>query len=106
MPIGALALVLTAAVIHAIWNLAVKQAKEKQIILLWGVFIGVILYSPVFFFSESMPARAWPYILASGLMEALYYIALTWAYTIDDFSVVYPIARGAAPVLLVIWTTL
>jgi drug/metabolite transporter (DMT)-like permease len=39
-------------------------------------------------------------------MEALYFVALTWAYDIDDFSLVYPLARGTAPMLLVIWSTL
>jgi len=36
----------------------------------------------------------------------LYFDALTWAYDIDDFSLVYPLARGTAPMLLVIWSTL
>jgi len=106
MPVAALGLVLTAAVIHAIWNLAVKRTQQKQVFIWWGVIVGAVLFGPMIFLSPSLPARAWPYILASAFMEGLYYIALAWAYDVEDFSVVYPIARGAAPALLAVWSAI
>jgi drug/metabolite transporter (DMT)-like permease len=53
-----------------------------------------------------LPARAWPYILGSGALEAVYFIALTLAYKLGDFSLVYPLARGTAPAFLAIWAAL
>lgn len=106
MPPMALGLVLVAAMMHAGWNLVVKQAKQKQVFLWWAVAVGALLYSLVPILGPPLPARAWPYIISSAVMETLYFITLTWAYDIDDFSLVYPLARGTAPALLVIGTTL
>jgi uncharacterized membrane protein len=57
------------------------------------------LYRPI-------PGQIWPYALSSACVEAVYYSTLVRAYTHGDFSLVYPVARGAAPALLAIWATL
>ncbi len=106
MPPDALALVLVAAILHAGWNLLLKQAKDKQVFLWWALLIGTVCFAAVFFSQLALPSLIWPYVVGSAIMETGYFITLTWAYTIDDFSLIYPIARGAAPVLLVLWTTL
>ncbi|MCX6045481.1 MAG: DMT family transporter, partial [Chloroflexi bacterium] len=49
------------------------------------------------------PWQIWPYVLVSGLLQAAYFVILAAAYGRGDFSLVYPIARGAAPGLLAIW---
>ena len=43
---------------------------------------------------------------ASGVVEAAYFFALTRAYRLGDFSLVYPLARGAAPAFLALWATI
>jgi drug/metabolite transporter (DMT)-like permease len=48
----------------------------------------------------------WPYLLSSAFVEAIYYITLIRAYENGDFSLVYPMARGAAPAFLLIWATI
>jgi drug/metabolite transporter (DMT)-like permease len=105
MPAAALGLVLGAAIFHSAWNLLVKQARNKQVFLMWAALVSVLSF-PALFFLPPVPAQIWPYIIASAIAEALYYIALVWAYDIGDFSLVYPIARGAAPILLTIWSIL
>ena len=40
--------------------------------------------------------------LASGVFEAAYFVLLAEAYRRGDLSVVYPLARGTAPLLLVV----
>ncbi len=47
-------------------------------------------------------AAAWPYIVASGLLELTYFALLAAAYQRADLTFVYPIARGAAPVLVLV----
>ena len=42
----------------------------------------------------------------SGLIEAVYFITLTRAYALGDLSQVYPIARGSAPLFVLLWAML
>ena len=106
MSLAALGLLLMAAVLHAGWNLFVKRAKEKQVFTWWALLVGAICFTPLLLTSPPLPLKIWPYVAASALMEALYYIGLTRAYDIDDFSLIYPLARGAAPAFLLIWAVL
>jgi drug/metabolite transporter (DMT)-like permease len=96
----ALLVLLAAAILHAGWNLLVKQAAEKQVFTWWALVAGTVLFSPVLFQAASWPARIWPYALASALCEAVYFVALATAYRLADFSLAYPLARGTAPLLL------
>ena len=94
----ATALALGAAVLHATWNLIVKQSGDRQMAL-WGQFtIGgsicaVILL--VWSIVDSPPDIAWPWAMASGAMHVPYLMTLARAYNRGDFSMSYPIARGA-----------
>ncbi len=106
MPPIALALLLVAALLHAGWNLFVKRAGEKQVFTWWGLVVGSVCFAPLLLMSQSFPLRIWPYVIFSALVEGAYYIILTRAYEHGDFSLVYPMARGAAPAFLVVWAVL
>ena len=103
VPLNALLLVVAAAVCHASWNLIVKQVTEKQIFTWWTLVAGCLFYLPILYPSLPLPIEVWPYALSSAAAEVFYFIALVRAYEQGDFSLVYPIARGAAPALLVVW---
>lgn len=71
------------------------------------LFWGVILFSPVLFFQlDKVQPSAWLYIIPSALFEAMYFFSITKAYHTSDLSIVYPLARGTAPVFLLSWTIL
>lgn len=106
MPPTVLALLLASAMLHAGWNLLVKRAGEKLIFTWWAILAGFALFSPVLLFAPGLPARIWPYALFSTLFEVAYFYTLTRAYDRGDFSLVYPIARGTAPALLIVWAAL
>lgn len=106
MPLSALALLLIAAVLHTTWNLFVKRAREKQIFTWWALLVGMLGFSPLLLQVRLFPASIWPYVLSSASMEAIYYLVLIRAYQYGDFSLVYPMARGAAPALLALWAIL
>jgi drug/metabolite transporter (DMT)-like permease len=106
VPLSALALLLVAAVLHAGWNLLVKSAAEKQIFIWLAWVVGSVCYTPLLALTPALPRAAWPYVLAAGLAQAAYTLALSRAYRIGDFSLVYPLARGAAPALLALWAAL
>lgn len=106
MPASILALLLAAAMLHAGWNFLVKRAGQKLVFTWWAILAGFIAFCPVLLFGARLPLRVWPYALFSTLFEVAYFYTLTRAYDRGDFSLVYPIARGAAPGLLVVWSAL
>ena len=92
--------VLASALLHAAWNAVVKSRADPLIGIAWlsvgsGVAAGIGLP-----FLALPPAAAWPFILASTAIHTAYNLLLATAYRHGDFSRVYPIARGAAPLMV------
>jgi drug/metabolite transporter (DMT)-like permease len=104
MPITSLFLLIIAAALHTAWNLALKQAGEKYIATWWALVISSACFLPFVAFSRLPTPDIAPYILVSALLEVAYFTALVLAYQNGDFSLVYPVARGAAPAFLAIWS--
>lgn len=61
---------------------------------------AAVVFAPVAALAWDVEASAWPYIAASAALELAYFALLAAAYERADLSFVYPIARGAAPVLV------
>ena len=101
-----LILILLAAILHAGWNLLLKQSNEKYIASWWATLVSIICISPVLFIYPFPKPAIWPYALISGALEAAYMITLSSAYYRGDYSLIYPISRGAAPAFLVLWAVL
>jgi len=99
VPPLALALLLAAAVLHASWNLLVRGAEDRLVFTWWAQVMIAPLAIPVLLAGPSLRG-VWPYALASAVLEAGYFATLAVAYGRGDFSLVYPLARGAAPLLL------
>jgi drug/metabolite transporter (DMT)-like permease len=95
-----LALVLVSAALHASWNLIVKAEEDKLISAWLTVLASPLLLWPYLVYRGLPPADAWPIFLGSGCIHAAYNLTLVRAYEHGDLSVVYPIARGFAPVLV------
>ena len=106
MPLSALALLFGSAILHTTWNLLVKQAGEKLMATWWGILVGSLLFVPALFIWGWPAPHIWLYILTSALMGASFFFVLPFAYDDSDFSVVYPMARGAAPALIAVWSVL
>jgi len=97
----AFGLVLGAAVLHAGWNLAIKASKDRLITAWAQVTLGALVFAP-FLIGSGVPWEAWPSLLASTVVHLLYGLTLVTAYGHGDLSVVYPVARGTAPVLVTV----
>jgi drug/metabolite transporter (DMT)-like permease len=97
-----LAIVLAAAVIHAIWNMLVAGARDNQATLAVATAVGVVVAAPLAVLRWHVDSAAWPFIIASSIAELIYFWLLTTAYSRAELSLVYPIARGTAPVLVLI----
>jgi len=100
MPASALALALAAAFVHALWNMLLAGARDSQAATAVALAIGVVLFAPVAALTWHVDAAAVPYILASSALEVLYFVFLAGAYQSGELGLVYPIARGSAPVIV------
>ena len=95
-----LILVLLSAGLHASWNLIVKRQSDKLFSGWLTSLVPSVLLAPALAFTGLPPADVWPILGTSGLVHTAYMIALVQAYTHGDLSVVYPVARGTAPLLV------
>lgn len=107
MPILALVLLFLSASMHAVWNFLLKSSEEKYVAMGWQTILsGVLALAIMVFYSGLPPREMWLFAVISMLLEAIYFILLCIAYSDHDFSLIYPIARGAAPAMLVVWTAI
>jgi len=100
VPVDAFALALAAAVVHALWNMLTARAVESQVAAGVALAIGAVAFAPVAALTWDVRAGAVPYIVASSALELAYLAMLATAYQRAPLSVVYPVARGTAPVLV------
>lgn len=101
----ATALALGAAVLHAGWNLRIKQSGDRWLAL-WGLFAAGGLiglpYTVVATISGDLGWNAWGWATASGAVHTFYIGRLARTYDIADFSVTYPIARSTGALVAAI----
>jgi drug/metabolite transporter (DMT)-like permease len=103
----ALALVLTGAVCHAIWNIVAKKSQGgAAFVFLYGV-VSIAAAVPVAAWTwarqpQHFNAAMWSAVAASALIHVFYSLTLQKAYREADFAVVYPVARGTGPMLSVL----
>ena len=95
-----LLLVLLSAGLHATWNLLVKRGEDTLIATWLTAIVAPVVLWPLLFLTGLPPPPAWPMLLASGITHAAYNVTLARAYEHGDLSVVYPVARGLAPLLI------
>lgn len=94
------ALVLCAALLHAVWNALVKINGDRLIIMATIMVSQSLIACAVLPFLEPPQGEVWHYIWASIVLHNGYYFFLIMAYRYGDFSHVYPIARGSAPLIV------
>jgi drug/metabolite transporter (DMT)-like permease len=100
----ALAMVLTSAVFHAVWNLFAKQARGGVVFVWMADSLSIALFAPVaalllLFQPGRLDGVALGFIAGSGLLHLTYFVLLQRGYRAGDLSLVYPLARGTGPVL-------
>jgi drug/metabolite transporter (DMT)-like permease len=103
-----LSLVIIAALLHAIWNLAAKKSGGTLVFAFSTSLVTVIIWSPIVcIFSYFLPQYSFEgwnskcliFVMLSGALHSLYYVALLHGYKVAPLSVVYPIARGVGPLI-------
>ena len=91
--------VLAAAACHAVWN-ALLKVKLPPLLAISLISVGCgIVVVPLLPLVGLPKPEAWPYIAGSLTVHLFYYTALAEAYKTGDLGLVYPIARGSAPLM-------
>jgi drug/metabolite transporter (DMT)-like permease len=102
VPTTALVLALTAAVGHAVWNMLLARARDPEAATAVAMLVGVVVFVIPAAVDWQIDPSVWPYVVASGILELVYIALLAGAYRQSDLSLIYPIGRGVAPVLVLI----
>ena len=100
---GALALALGAAFLHAGWNVLLAGSRDTAAATAGVLVYGVGLLAVPALVTGGVSGEAVPFIAASAALELVYFVLLARAYAGGELSVIYPIARGSAPVVVLVF---
>lgn len=101
-----IALILSAALMHATWNALLRSGADRLAsITVMSLFSGAVAL-PFCLLLAPLSLAAWPYATASGAIQVIYCVALARAYDHGELSQIYPLARGSAPMLVAIGAAL
>ena len=101
MATSAFLLVLSSALLHASWNLAIKVSKDRLVTAGAQVTMGALAFSPLLLIID-LPWGVWGWVALSSGIHHFYGLSLVAAYERGDLSAMYPIARGTAPALVTV----
>ena len=96
-----------AAILHAAWNILLKAADDPLrtaadgVAAASAVLVPLVLIGWLTLGRPAVPPQAWALGITSGGVEVLYFAFLAAAFRRGDLSVVYPLARGSAPLLAI-----
>ena len=94
----AIALVLTAACFHALWNRTLHRTEDRVPTVAIAGLAGGALLLPATILAP--PWSVWPLILLSALAETAYALSLSAAYRHGALAIAYPLGRGTSPLLV------
>ena len=100
MSVSIMMIVLLAAMLHASWNFLVKRTDDKH------VSMGAVVLGHAPFAAAALLYAPWPdpnavpYLMAGAALHTGYQLFLLNSYIIGDLSQIYPLARGAAPLMV------
>jgi drug/metabolite transporter (DMT)-like permease len=104
----ALLLILFSALMHALWNLMVKQSHDKTIFIWWMFLCSWLLMNLLMVSLDLFPVLT-PRLIALAAMAAFCFVLYHWlggfAYRQGDLSVTYPLAQTAM-IYVPIWGVL
>jgi drug/metabolite transporter (DMT)-like permease len=102
--LGIVAFITLSACIHVGWNLILKQSQHRQLTSWLSICLAGFGTLPFVWSQTSW--QLWAIACAGALFQAGYSLLLAYGYDHYDLGVLYPIARGVAPLLAAIWATI
>jgi drug/metabolite transporter (DMT)-like permease len=104
----AIALALAAAALHGTWNVLIKVSGDPMETFRRATIVAALVTTPLTAIAwlatgrPALPLAAVGLAAISAALELAYLYLLSAAYRSGELSVVYPIARGSAPLLAVV----
>jgi drug/metabolite transporter (DMT)-like permease len=95
-------MILGAALVHATWNALIKADGDRLALIKVMSFTQFVLSLCLLPFVELPAGESWPYLVASPVFNTGYMLFLNRAYQAGDLSLVYPLARGIAPLIVAV----
>jgi len=102
VPTTALVLALAAAVGHAVWNMLLARARDPEAATAIAMLVGLAAFAVPAAVDWHVDSSVWPYVAGSSTFELVYIALLAAAYRQSELSLIYPLGRGVAPVLVLI----
>jgi len=99
-------LVMLSAFMHAGWNLFVKKDEDKFLSLTVMAATSGLLCAALLPLVPAIDPKAWKVLAISAPLHAGYRVCLSLGYRYGEMSQVYPIARGATPLLVTLISVL
>ena len=99
----AVTLVLISALMHAGWNMVLRNQRSTNMFLSMSIVLVVVALAPALLaelIAPSVIVPVWTQIVLGGCCLGIYYLGMTNSYRGGDFTVAYPLAR-ALPVVIV-----
>ena len=100
MTSGLACLVLLAAALHATWNAMLKGGRDRA----WTMMIMLLTTLPVsavaLLFLPMPAAAGWHWLIGGALTHAGYRVSLVRAFRHGELGEIYPISRGASPMMV------
>jgi drug/metabolite transporter (DMT)-like permease len=106
MSFAVFAAVLFAAACHAGWNAGIKRTLDPLATTVLIAIGAALVALPGLPFAGWPAPASWPWLVASIAIHLFYFAGLIESYSAGDMGQVYPIARGAAPLMTATMTTL
>ncbi|MFL5895861.1 MAG: EamA family transporter [Thermoleophilaceae bacterium] len=104
MPLAAFLLAFCSAFVHALWNTLLSRARDSEAATAVALVAGALAFAPVAALTWEISSRALPYLAASAVLEVGYFVLLAAAYERGELSLIYPVARGSAPLLVALFS--
>ena len=99
MTLPNLLLILVSAAIHVVAHVALKRSRDRAALIWWIMFWGSVLFAPLLLTAwPVVPLRIIVVMVLSAGFEVGYFVSIAKAYQTGDLSIVYPLARGTAPI--------
>jgi uncharacterized membrane protein len=102
MSMDVFVMVLGAALVHAPWNALIKTDGDRLALIKVMSATQIVVSLCLVPFVTVPGAESWPYLLVSSAFNTGYMLLLNRAYQAGDLSLVYPLARGVAPLIVVV----
>ncbi len=99
--VAIIGLVLLSSALHAAWHSFIKISNNRFITYSIVNVFAALSVIPFLVLNPRIAEESIPWLVASIALHLIYKVVLILAYRHHDFSVVFPISRGTAPIFIV-----